>query len=76
MRIDHRGSDVAVSHHFLDGADVVIGLQQVAGKTVAEGVGRGALGDLRLFYRPADRFLYMRFMQVVAAILLFIGHQR
>ena len=76
MGVDHRGSHIAVAHHLLNGANVVIGLQQVAGETVAEGVGRGALGDFRLFHRQADRFLHMGFMQMVAAKLLFIRHQR
>lgn len=63
--VDHRGFQVAVAQQFLDGPDIEIGLEQMAGETVAEGVGRGPLAEPgladRLFYRP----LHMRFMEVI-----------
>jgi hypothetical protein len=46
--VDHRGPDVGVPQKRLDGADVVVGLQQVRCKAVAEGVGGDALRDLGL----------------------------
>jgi len=48
MGIDHGGSQVAVTEQFLHTPDIVIRLQQVAGKTVAKGVGQGTFPD-RLF---------------------------
>ena len=36
VRVDHRRLHVAVAQHFLDRADVIVGLQQMAGETVPE----------------------------------------
>ena len=36
MRVNHRGSQVAVAQELLNGPNVVIGLQQMAGKGVSE----------------------------------------
>src|SRR5712664_3925936 len=47
MRVDHRGTDVAVTEALLDGADVVVGLEQVGREGASEGVGRGELGNAR-----------------------------
>jgi hypothetical protein len=38
MGLDHRGPYIAVTEKHLDGADVIIGLQKVSGKAVAEGI--------------------------------------
>ncbi len=66
--IDHRGFQVTVSEEFLDSADVVIGLQQVAGETVTKAVSRSPFADLRLFHGVFDRLLDMTFMQMIAPV--------
>jgi len=43
MGVDHGGFDVFVAEEFLDGADVVIVLQEMGGEGVTEGVGGNAL---------------------------------
>ena len=58
--VDHGGSDTAVPQQLLNRANVVFGLQQMAGKTVVQRVGRGPLADLtrpvypqgQPFFRP------------------------
>ena len=37
--IDHGGPDIRVSEQFLNRADIIIGLQEMGGKAVAEGMG-------------------------------------
>ncbi len=44
--INHRVLNVAVAEKLLDRPNVVICLQKMSGKTVAEGVGGDALGEL------------------------------
>lgn len=41
MRVDLRGSHVAVAEQFLDGADVVAALEEVGCEAVAQGVAGG-----------------------------------
>ena len=69
MGVDHGGLDAAVAQELLDGPDVVVGLQEVAGKAVAEGVGGHPLGEPG----PADRLfeclLHVGFMQMIALAL-------
>src|SRR5450759_905083 len=43
--IDHGRFDVLVAQKFLDGADVVVVLQEVGSKAVAQGVGCGSIAD-------------------------------
>jgi hypothetical protein len=38
MGVNHGGFDIFVAQQFLDGADVVAVLQEMSGKTMAEGV--------------------------------------
>src|SRR5438093_4554572 len=47
MRVDHRGTDVAVTEELLDGPDVVVILEQVGREGVSESVARGELGKAR-----------------------------
>ena len=68
MRINHGGSDIAVAEQFLDGADVVIGLQQVARKTVPKRMRRRPLADPRRFHGPLDGFLHMRLVQMITPV--------
>jgi hypothetical protein len=44
-------------------------LQQMAGITVAEGMGGSPFADPRLVHCPPDRFLHMGFMQMITAHL-------
>jgi hypothetical protein len=55
--IDPGRFQAGVTEEFLNDADVVIGLQQVGGKGVAEGVGGDALENLRPAYGIIERFL-------------------
>ena len=50
MRINHGGSDITVTQQFLNCADIIVGLQQVAGKTVPESMGGCAFRDFSLPY--------------------------
>lgn len=56
MGVNHGGFDIFVAQQFLDGADVVAVLQEMSGKTIAEGVATDPLGDPgfldSLFNRP------------------------
>ena len=52
MGINHRGSHIAVTQQFLNRTDIIIGLQQMTGKTVTKGM--GGMGILALF---AARFI-------------------
>jgi hypothetical protein len=64
--IDHGGSDIIVAKKSLDGPDVVIGLEEMGGKAVAEGMGGDAFGE----FGSSDGFvkgtLDMGLMQVIA----------
>ena len=65
--VDHGGFYVFVSEEFLNGADVVVVLQEVG----CEGMTKGVRGDVFVnFCKPRslfDGFLYDGFMQVMAA---------
>jgi len=66
MGIDHRRSYVGMTQQSLNGADVVIGLEEMGGKTVPKGMRPDALGELGSPYRHFNRFLDARIMQVIA----------
>ncbi|MGX9367360.1 hypothetical protein ACTVJH_15190 [Desulfoplanes sp. PS50] len=42
MGIDHGRTDIAMPQHLLNNVDVLVGLEEMAGKGVTEGVGRSA----------------------------------
>jgi len=75
MGIDHGGSDIAVPKQLLNCADVVIGLQQVAGKTMAKRMGRCALWYLSCVDGPLDCFLDMGFMEIIASVFIFVRNE-
>ena len=56
-----------MAEEFLNGADVVVGFQEVSGKTVAEGVGADPFGDSRRLGCSAHGFLQATFVNMVAA---------
>jgi hypothetical protein len=62
--IDHGRADIAMPEHLLDGPDVIIGLEQVAGKGMTESVCRSPFGQTDLLDRNPNGFLDMGFMQV------------
>jgi len=68
MRVDHGGPDIAMPQQLLDGADVGVGLEQVAGKTVPKAMSRRPLADPGLPHRLLDRFLHLGFMQMIASV--------
>jgi hypothetical protein len=65
--VDHRRLDVLVAQQLLDGAHVIVVLQEVCGEAVAQAVGADRFDDARPLRRLADRFLQPAFVQVVAA---------
>ena len=65
MGVDHGGSDIAVPQQFLNGPDVLVGSQQMAGKTVAKGMGGCSFQDFGCLDCPLDSFLYMGFTQML-----------
>ena len=70
MGIYHCGPYIAVAKERLNRTDVVVGLQKVRGKRVAEGMGGNALGE----FSPADglieSFLHMGIMKMIPSSLL------
>ena len=71
--VDHGGGDVAVAEEFLDGADVVAGLEQVRSKAVAKAVAGCALGELCLLNGTREGALDDRLVQVVPALCAGLG---
>ncbi len=67
MGVDHGGADVFVTEEFLDGADVIAGLEKVGGERVAEGVTGDALGQADFLSSPTDGALQGRGIEVMAA---------
>ena len=74
MSVNHSGFNAAVAQHFLNCADVIIGLQQVAGVAVPQGVGGSPFGNLRLAYGFFDSFLGMSLVQMIASELFCFGN--
>lgn len=66
--VNHGGSHIAVPQQLLNGAYVIITLQQVAGEAVAKGMGTCAFANLSVIDRLPDRLLDVGFMQMVAPI--------
>lgn len=65
--IDHGSFHIFVTEKFLDGTDVVMGLQQVGGEGMAKGVRADGLGNARGFSGSADGLLQAAFIKVVTA---------
>lgn len=59
MSIDHRSPDIGVAQQGLDGADIVIGLKEMGGKTVTEGMGPDPLRKFCFSHRCLNRLLNM-----------------
>ena len=70
MGVNHGGPDITVSKKLLDGPDIVIGLEQMACKAVAKGMGGCPFGELQSFNNGLNRFLDMAFMQMVPTVFL------
>ena len=69
VRVDHGGLDVFVAQPLLDGADIVVILQQVRGEAMPEGVARHALFKAGGTGGGADGFLLAALVQVMAPYL-------
>ena len=67
--VDHGGLQAGVAQQFLDGADVVIGLQQVGGEGVAKGMGFDALGNFRFCDGLIQRPLKIGFVEMITTAL-------
>ena len=72
MGVDHRGFHVLVAEEFLHSACgcvasvVVVILQEVGGKAVAEGVGCNPFGDAGLLGSLLDSFLHTILVEAMA----------
>jgi hypothetical protein len=64
--VDHCGLHVAVAEKLLDRPNVVIGLQKMGCKTVAEGIRSDTLCNFSPAYSPVKRILYMSFVQMIS----------
>lgn len=64
--VNHGGLQICVAEQFLNGPDVVVGRQQMAGEAVAQSVRRGAFGDLSFANRPLKHLLKGGLMHMVA----------
>jgi len=62
MGIDIGRADIPMPEHLLNDGNVVIGLEQMAGKGVTEGVGRSAFAQPGLLDGCPDGFLHVGFM--------------
>ena len=65
MGIHHRRSDVTVTKKRLNRTDVIVCLQKMSGKRVAEGMGGDALGELRPLDGLVQRQLDVCFMKMI-----------
>lgn len=68
MRVNHCRPDIAMPQQFLDCPDVIVTLEQVAGKAVTKSMGRCPLGYSCLADRLFDCVLHMGFVQMIATI--------
>ena len=66
--VDHGRLHIAVAQQLLDGADVIVRLEQMGGKTVTKGMGCGALGNPGLAHRLLYRPLHVRSMQMISPV--------
>src|SRR3954471_11525386 len=69
--VDLGGGDVGVAEEFLDGADVVAGLEEMGGEGMAEGVATDWFGNLAELDGVADGALEDEFVEMRAS--LFFG---
>jgi len=65
--VNHRCPYIAVSQQFLNRTNIVIGLQQMAGKTVTKGMARGPLRNFGPLHGPLDGLLHMGVVKVIAS---------
>jgi hypothetical protein len=70
MGMDHRRPHVAMTEKGLNCPDVVVGLQKMCGKGVAEGMGRDAFGKSCSPDSLFQRLLNVRFMKMIASKFL------
>jgi hypothetical protein len=63
-----------MAEHFLNRANVVVGLKQMRGEAVAEGVGRDALREPGPSNSFMKRFLNMGFMDMITSPILCFIH--
>ena len=75
MSINHSSSDIAVTKKRLYCADVIVGLQEVRGKTVPESVGGHAFRELRPPDCLVQRLLDVCFMKMIPPPFLRIFHE-
>jgi len=70
MGINHGRANIAVTKKRLDCANIIIGLQQMCGKTVTEGMRCDAFCEFCHSHSLIKRLLDMLFMQMITPHLL------
>jgi hypothetical protein len=70
MGIDHRGPHVTVSEQRLDGADIVVRLQEMGGEGMAESMRRDPLRKLCPANSTVERLLQILVGQMIPPLLL------
>lgn len=70
MGINHGRANIAVTEKRLDCANIIIGLQKMCGKTVAEGVRCNAFSEFCHSHGLIKSLLDMLFMQMITTHLL------
>jgi len=70
VRIDHRGPDIRVSQQRLDGADVIVRLQEMGGEGMAERVRRYSLQYLGPTNCRVDGLLNVGLVKMIPPLLV------
>lgn len=76
MSVYHGRPDVTVSQHLLNGADIVVSLQQMGCETMPKGVGRRPLQYLCLSHSPPYCLIHMGLMEMIPPVFTLIGDKR
>ena len=76
MSINHGGPCIAVTKKCLNRPDIIIGLQEVSGKAVAEGMRSDTLCEPGTPDCFMQRFLYIALMQVITPQFFFGRYRR
>jgi len=73
MGVNHGGADVGVTEEFLNGADIVAGLQEMGCEAVPQRMTTGSFGEAGGFDCFLDGLLDAGFMDVMAPKLAVLG---
>ena len=68
MSVNHGGPYSTMAQQLLNRPNIIIPLEQMAGKAVAKRIGGRTLTNSCLFHRLFYRLLHMRFMQMISPV--------